>query len=206
MASFKHNKKRNTGLVYEFLLRRLSEAMVDSDRSKYDQALGILKKYYGDGTAMAEERELFDVVRNTRGVTESAARRILGEVQHQAQKMDARKIDIKKSNLIKEVNHAYGQNFFNEYRIPEYRLLASIQMVIDAARTNTLIAESVARIQLEEGLVQYMTTKGSYSVTKPATPGEIDALIVRMVTKRFSEKYSKALNASQKILLERYIR
>jgi len=207
MASFKHNKKRNTGLVYEFLLRRMSKAMVEADRAGYDTTLSILKKYYGEGAVLAEERELFDVVRNTRSVTETAARRILGEVQRQAQRMDAKKIDIKKSNLIKEVNHAFGQGFFNEHRIPEYRLLASVQMVIDASRTDSLISESVARIQLEEGLVHYMTTKGDYSVsTKPTTQGEIDALIMRMVTKRFGEKYSKALSASQKTLLERYIR
>ena len=28
MAAFKHNKKRDTGLVYEFLIRQMSRAVV----------------------------------------------------------------------------------------------------------------------------------------------------------------------------------
>jgi hypothetical protein len=207
MASFKHNKKRNTGLVHEFLVRRVSQSMVDGDKGLYQKTMEILRKYYAEGTVLSEERELFDVIRNTRGVTESAARRILGEIQRAAKVQDARKIDIKKSNLLKEVNHAFGPAFFTTHRVPEYRLLASIQMVVDATRAETLITESVAKIQLEEGLIQYMTTKGDYAVkAAPTAKSEVDALVMRMVAKRFEEKYAKALTAPQKVLLEKYIR
>ena len=205
MATFKHNKKRNTGLVYEFLVRRLSTAMVEKDKAAYQKTLEILKKYYSEGTTLSEERELFDVVKNTRGVTENAARRILIEVQRQAKKMDVKKIDIKKSNLIKDINYTFGQEFFAEHRVPEYRLLASIQMVIDGSRGDAMLSESVAKIQLEEGLIQYMTTKGDYSVRQPAK-NDIDTLVMKMMTKRFEEKYSKSLILSQKLLLEKYIR
>jgi hypothetical protein len=206
MATFKHNKKRNTGLVYEFLVRRLSSAMVEQDKQTYAKTLDIIRKYYSEGNILAEERELFEVIRTTRGVTESAARRILNEVQKQARKLDAKKLDIKKSNLLKEINYTFGQNFFAEHRVPDYRLIASIQMVIDGSRGDAMITESVAKIQLEEGLVQYMTTKGSYTVKQPATKNEVDALVMKMMAKRFEEKYSKSLIGPQKVLLEKFIR
>lgn len=205
MGSFKHNKRRNAGLVYEFLVRRLGQAMVDQDKMTYRRALEIMQKYYSEGTILCEERELFEVIRNTRGVTESAARRILAEVQKHAQKMDARKVDIKKSNLIKEINYAFGKDFYAEHRVPDYRLLASIQMVVDASRNPRRLAESVAKIQVEEGLVQYMMTRGGYSVAQ-APQSEIDQVVMRMVAKRFEEKYAKTLNGPQKVLLERFIR
>ncbi len=204
-SQFKHRKKRNSGLIYEFLVRRLSRAMVDKDKMASQKTLEILRKYFADGTVLAEEREVFEVIRKARGLTEAAARRILAEVQKAVRKMDARKIDIKKSNLIKEINYAFGQGFFNEHRVPEYRLLASIQMMVDACRTGGILTESVAEIQLEEGLVQYMTTKGEYSVRQP-TQSDVDALVMRMVAKRFEEKYSKSLIPSQKVLLEKYMR
>lgn len=206
MATFKHNKKRNCGLVYEFLVRRLSQSMVEKDKGNYQKTLEILRKYYSEKTVLAEERELFEVIKNTRGVSESAARRILNEVQKQARKMDVRKIDIKKSNLIKEVNYSFGQGFFNDFRVPEYKLLASIQMVIDSSRGDAILTESVAKIQLEEGLVQYMTTKGSYTVRPSPSKEDIDTLVMKMVAKRFEEKYSKSLSGTQKMLLEKYIR
>lgn len=206
MATFKHNKKRNTGLVYEFLVRRLSSTMVEQDKQTYARTLEIIRKYYSEGSILAEERELFEVIRNTRGVTENAARRILNEVQKQARKLDGKKLDIKKSNLLKEINYTFGQDFFAEHRVPEYRLLASIQMVIDGCRGDAMLSESVAKIQLEEGLVQYMTTKGDYSVKQTASKGEVDALVMKMVAKRFEEKYSKSLVGHQKTLLEKFIR
>jgi len=206
MATFKHNKKRNVGLVYEFLVRRLSSAMVSQDKQTYGKTLEILRKYYSEGTVLSEERELFEVIRNTRGVSENAARRILAEVQKQACKIDVKKCDIKKSNLLKDINYTFGKDFFAEHRVPEYRLLASIQMVIDGSRGNAMLSESVAKIQLEEGLIQYMTTKGDYSVKAAAAKGDIDQLVMKMVAKRFEEKYSKSLIGPQKMLLEKFIR
>jgi hypothetical protein len=206
MATFKHNKKRNVGLVYEFLVRRLSSAMVSQDKQTYGKTLEILRKYYTDGNVLSEERELFEVIRNTRGVSENAARRILKEVQKQACKIDSKKCDIKKSNLLKDINYSFGRDFFAEHRVPEYRLLASIQMVIDGSRGDAMLSESVAKIQLEEGLIQYMTTKGDYSVKATATKGDIDQLVMKMVAKRFEEKYSKSLIGPQKMLLEKFIR
>jgi hypothetical protein len=205
MATFKHNKKRDTGLVYEFLVRRLSKAMLEKDNTTTRKALDIVHKYYGEGTPLAQERELFDVIKNTRGVTEASARRIMLEVQKAARELDVKKIDIKKSNLIKEINYTFGKDFFSEHRIPEYRLLASIQMVIDSSRTQTRLTESVQKIQLEEGLIRYMTTRGSFQETV-AVKSEVDALVMAMVAKRFNEKYSKSLIGPQKVLLEKFIR
>lgn len=205
MATFKHNKKRDCGLVYEFLVRQLSKAVVEKDQKTYKRALEIVNKYYGPGTALAEERELFDVVKSARGLSESSARRVLGEVERHARRMDSKRIDIKKSNLIKEINYTFGQEFFSVHRVPDYRLLASIQMVIDAARTQNRLTESVQKIQLEEGLVRYMMTRGSFSETQ-AQKSEVDALVMSLVAKRFSEKYAKSLISPQKVLLEKYIR
>jgi hypothetical protein len=205
MATFKHNKKRDCGLVYEFLVRQLSKTMVEKDQSGYKRTLEIVRKYYGEGTPLAEERELFDVIRNARGLSETSARRVLGEVERHATRLDSKKIDIKKSNLIKEINYTYGREFFSSHRVPDYRLLASIQMVIDAARTQNRLTESVQKIQLEEGLVRYMTTRGSFNESTTQR-SDVDALVMAMVAKRFNEKYSKTLSVSQKKLLEKYIR
>lgn len=204
-TQFKHNKRRNCGLVYEFLVRRISRSLIDEDKPSYGVSLGLIRKYYGPSTSLAAEKELFDVVRNTRGVTESAARRILNEVKKQAQKLDARKIDIKKSNLIKEINHSLGQKLYSDYRVPEYKLLASIQMIVDSCRGENRLTESVARIQLEEGVVKYMTTTGDYGIPS-VRHEEIDSFVTAIAAKKFTERYSKELCPSQQRLIEKYLR
>ena len=203
-SNFKHNKRRDTGLLYELLVRKLGHAMVENNQEIYKKTLSIVREYFGDGAPLSAERELFDVIKNARGVSEQIARKILAEVQRHAKLIDSKKLDIKKSNLIKEVNHSLGREFFSEYRIPEYRLLASIQMMLDAARTQDRITETVQKIQLEEGLVKHMMSKGQNAI--PERRSDVDVLVMNMVAKRFDERYSGVLIPAQKKLLEKYLR
>ena len=76
-----HNKKRNGGLVYEFLVRQLGRSLIEQDSHGYQQTLGIIKRYWPAGSAMASEREYFNVIKNSRGVSDSNARKILGIVK-----------------------------------------------------------------------------------------------------------------------------
>lgn len=201
-STFKHRKKRNVGLTYEFLVRKLTDQMVSEDSSGR-KTLRILQKHFGSGAPLAKERQLFDIVMSTRGVSEQVARRILSEVRVAAKKSSVKELDFKKSDLLKDVHHVYGQKFFDEYRLPEYRLVASIQLFLDSCRSSGNITENVGRIQLEEGLVSYMTTTGSYA-KQWTQDREVDNLVCKLATKKFEERYGSSFNARQKSLLEAY--
>jgi len=206
-TSFKHNKKRNSGLVYEFLVRRLGLTMVDRDPEAYLKTVGIVKKYFSPGMPMEREKEVFNVISKARGMNETMARRVLEEVRKHVVGLDHKKVEIKKSNLIKEVHYAFGQDFFDVHRIPEYRLYASIQMLIEQYRQAALgsnIAEGVQRIQLEEGLVKFMMSpKG---VEQVGTKGErVDGLVASLAMRKFEQRYSGALCESQKRTLRRFM-
>ena len=41
-----HNKKRNVGLLYEFLVSVISRSLVDGDKKKSAQALKIIRKHF----------------------------------------------------------------------------------------------------------------------------------------------------------------
>lgn len=200
--SFRHNKKRNAGLVYEFLVRRMASQMLAQDSSGYQKTFQITKRYYSEGQPLASELELFETIRSTRGVSENVARKVLGEVKNHAAKLDHKLLEIKKSNLIKEVNYTFGKDFFSSHRIPEYRLLASIQMYIGG--DSETLSESATRAQLEEGLVKFMTTKEP--VAQPQRDEkEVDNLVISLAAKKFQERYGKSLNKDQKVILEKYM-
>lgn len=204
-SSFKHNKKRNSGLVYEFIVRRMASQAIAQDATGYQKSLKIVKEYFAPGQPLAQERELFEVVCSSRGLSSESARRLLDEVLGHAQKLDHRKIEIKKSNLIKELNYTFGKNFFSEHRVPEYRLLASIQVLLESHRPGRPLLESVQRAQLEESLVRFMTTVDP--VSKPGTGDEkVDTLVCALAAKKFQEKYGQNLSPGQARILERYMR
>ena len=204
-AHFRHNKKRNTGLVFEFLVRRMASTMIDRDPEGYLKAVGIIKKYYSPNHALAEEKEIFDAISNNRGIPEVSARRILEQVRKHAQELDQKKIEIKKSNLIKDVNYAFGQDFFKVHRVPEYRLLASIQMLIEQYRYDgSTITEDVNKIQLEESLVRFMKTPVQEKAVI-VSGQKVDGLVASLAMRKFEERYSGTLSESQKKTLRRFM-
>jgi hypothetical protein len=201
-SRFRHNKKRNTGLAYELLTRKLGSQMVVQDAAGASQTLRIVKEYYSHGTPMARERDLFEVIVGNRGMTEEGARKVVSMVALEASKIDARKLDIKKSNLIKEVHHTFGQGFFDEFRIPTYRLLASVQLFLDGCRGSSRLSEGIQRVQLEEGIVKYMTTTDQEHVFQ--RDSEVDGLVVKLATEKFEERYGRDLTGTQRGILESY--
>jgi len=204
-STFRHNKKRNTGLVYEQLVRRMALSMVDRDPENYLKALSIVKKYYSPGQPLAKEREIFEVISKSHGLSEQVARKVLSEIVKYASSIDEAKIDIKKSNLIKDIHHTFGQDFFNVHRVSEYRLLASVQLLIEQSRNKKQnISEGVQKIQLEESLIKYMTVPLQENSSK--NRGEkVDGLVAALAMKKFEQRYSGSLNESQKKTIRRFM-
>jgi len=200
---FRHNKKRNAGLTYEFLVRKISQSVIEKDHASYKKALSIAKKYYSKDQPLDTERQLFEAVISTRGIKEPVARNVIREIVKEAKNLNHRLIDIKKSNIIKEIHKAFGKEFFSSYRIPEYKAYASIQILINNCSSRPTLNENVARVQLEESLVEYMTAslKEDHENIQP----KATSLVYSMAIKKFNERYEDALNESQKRLLKSYV-
>ena len=202
-SNFNHNKKRNSSLVYEFTVRQMARQMIERDHVGYKRTHDVARRYFGRNAYLAKELELFDVIRSSRGLPEAAARKVLQEVMRHASRLDKRLIEAQKSNLIKEVNRSFGKDFFTKYRVPEYRLLASLQLLFSSA-SSTNLHERVSHIlELEEAVVRYMMS----SPSSPVVEGQqVDRLVLELASKKFQERYGQTLNTPQKKLLETYVR
>jgi hypothetical protein len=203
MASkgFKHSKKRNCGLVYEFLLRKMSQSLLQNDDVGYRTALRLVKKYYHTGSVLDGERRLFDAIVDTRGASEKVARGVIEEVISSAKNLDFRLIDIKKSNLLKDVNRSFGKKFFDEFRLEDYRSYASIQLLVNSCAQGSTIVEGVQRIQLREALIVYMMSSPEQKKLAPTA----DNLAYSIAVKKFNERYNDALSSDQKSILKEYV-
>lgn len=200
---FNHNRKRNTGLVYEFMVRQMANQMIDKDQPGWMKTFEIVRSYFTPGSVLAEELELFDAIRSVRGLKETTARKLLFEVLGRAKKIDERQLDVKKSNLIKDLNYTFGKDFFSKYRLSDYRLLASIQMLIDNCRRPGKLTEDVMRLQLEESLVSYLISQPIAESTKQSED-RIDGVVYQVAVKKFTDRYGQILNESQRAILDRF--
>lgn len=199
-----HNKKRNVGLLYEFLVLTISRALIKGDKKLSSQALRILRRHFKPGTELYKEFRLINALRKTTVSSEAAAASILHEAKQAAKAHNLKELDRQKSLLIRDINHIIKDDDFYDQQVGEYRLLATIQTLLNDWRRRDADLSRVAAY--EDQLLKHLTEKKVAEpehVLSEETPGET-RLLMKVMMKKLNEKYSGVLNDEQKSLLRAY--
>jgi hypothetical protein len=199
----KHNKKRSTALVYEFIVRRISEALVSGDKRVANSGLRVIKRHFKPGTELYREFRLANALMRTRVSSQAVAASILQEAKVAARSYNAEKLEHEKTSLIHEVNRCLGPDTF-DLHVESYKMLSTIQVLIsDWRQPHDLERQAL----YEDRLVEHLTspavedTKG-VSVSSES-PGTTRMMMSTMMDK-LNERYSGVLNSEQKSLLRAY--
>lgn len=199
-----HNKKRNAGLLYEFLVRTISSALVDGDSKRSSVALKVVKRYFKPDTELYKEFRLINSLVKTTVSSEAVAASIIQEAKLAARAHDMQQLDKEKSLLISTINRAVNDEHFYDHPVNEYRMYATIQTLINdwRARSNDL-----GRIALyEDTLLKWLVTEKAAApdiVVPDDSPGA-NRLLMKVMMKRLNEKYASSLNDEQKQLIRAY--
>lgn len=203
--NIQHNKKRNVGIIYELLLRAVSAAIVEGDKNRAQIALDIIEKHYDKKTELYKEYRLFNaLIKSTVSDTPVAAA-VLAEAKSAARRSDHKKLDYEKSMLIRSINHNLQDENFYQRRIPDYRLYATVQNLINewaAGDTSDL----TKMVMLEGQVVQWLLKEKINEAVDLEVPApEVDGLVVKIMNEKFNQKYSGKLNHDQTRLIQEYI-
>ena len=200
-----HNKKRNTALLYEFLIRTISSALVEGDKKKSSIALKVLRRYYKPGTQLYKEFRLFNALIKTTVSSDSVASTILSEARSAAGSIDLGALDREKSLLIRSINHMIKEENFYDQPIAEYRLYATIQTLLNEWRKPTGHADIVSLATYENQLREWLLSekKKEDHTLIDETPGTT-RLLMKVMMKKLNEKYSANLNDDQREIIKAY--
>lgn len=204
MAANKHNKRRNSLLIYEFLVRTISKSIIDDDKKKSSAALKILKRHFKPGTELYKEFRLMNALVKTTVSSEHVAASILNEAKVAANSFDVQKLDREKSILIRNINHTLNDENFYDQHVNEYREYATIQTLLNEWRSSNKDLQVVANF--EDQLMKQLVTEKSLppdSSISEDTSGTA-RLLMKVMTKKLNEKYSGVLNEQQKSLIKAY--
>lgn len=197
----KHNKKRNAGLVYEFLLRQMIDGVLREDTSHSDKALSIIKRRFSPGTELYREWRLMNALVKTTGADETVANAIIRETRDAVRRYDRVKLDREKSALIQEVNHTFGATTYDR-GVPQYKTYATVQTLFDDWRNTGL--PNIQRIaEYESKLQQRLMSEASTKLSAQPDP-QADALVVKLMIEKLNKQYSHKLSPQQRSLLGRY--
>ena len=203
----KHSKYKNTGVLFELLVRQSTSDLMSNIDSK---AVKIFKKYFTN-TELSKEYNLYSTVLNAPKLNESKAEVLVSTIIEQAKKLDREKIDKEKYNLIREIKKHYDLDNFFKAKIETYKVYASVYTLIENQLSSTM-NDTKQIITNKLSLLEHIT-KESLTERKVASKvveefmkedKEIRVLAYKILVERFNEKYS-SLSKEQRDLLKEYI-
>ena len=204
-TSKNHNKKRNSILLYEFLVSSISKSLVEDDKRKSSAALKILKRHFKKGTNLYKEFRLLNSLIKTSVTSPQVASRILKEAKDAAIKLDTAELDREKSLLIRNINHTINNdNSFYDQHINEYRMCATIQQLINEWQSEDTDITKIA--EYEDQLVHWLLLpkKNVSEHTISEESSGTSRLLMAVISKKLNEKYSNVLNEQQKNIIKAY--
>ena len=100
----RHNKKRNTALVYEALVRELTKSIVKNNPVRRNEVISILKEYFSPDCVLAKELELYKPLYGEVDISRNGAEKLLIETRISHQRLDKKGIFNAQTKLINRVN------------------------------------------------------------------------------------------------------
>jgi hypothetical protein len=204
MKKLKHSKYKNTGILFEMLVRKLTSETLSSDKSV---TIDIIKKYFGRNTELSKELQLYNALVKEQFRSEAQALDYIRTVKSAHDKLNMAVLNRQKYNLVKEISEKFVFDNVSKIHITNYKVLASINMIFEYNETDNpkQLLECKNAI-IENGLLTERVTPKKDPVLESfeSQPKEMRLLTYKLLVDKFNEKYS-VLDESQKKLLNQYI-
>ena len=202
MRKVKHNKIRNTGLLFECLLRQITSDVLNKDSDS--KAVNIVKQKFNENTELGKELALYNILITKKFKSDSKADYFINEVMKTRSDLNNSTLRREKYNLIKEIQSNYNLQKFMSSKVPNYKVFASIYKLFEY---NTLSPDE--KTESFFNIVEHVTTEDKnirLSETVKTLPDDEDLRILTYKTllEKFNQKYTK-LSGAQKNLLREYI-
>lgn len=203
MNKLSHSKYKNTGIIFELLVRQLTNETMSNTSPK---AVNIIKKFFTK-TEIAKENKLYQTLIQSQSITESKAELTLSTIQDLYRNIDISKLNKEKYNLIKEIKDNYDLDRFFKTSISNYKYLASIYTLLESNNHKNISPSFL--INSKSNVLEYLTEKQIssdneiYREFSKMEKGE-RFLVYKIMLENFNNKYDH-LDSYKKEILKDYI-
>jgi hypothetical protein len=203
----KHSKFKNTGILFEVLVKRITADTLSGTNSP---AIAILKEYFVN-TELGKEYKLYETVFKVKNIAEGKANVVLTTVVEASQKLNRTRLRKEKYNLIKELKKHYNVEDLFKTKLYDYKAQASLYTLFEIYATEkatdpnqiidnkVTLLEHLTQSQVERGEVKDDVIEEFKSYDK-----DLRTLTYRVMLEKFNDKYSD-LNPRQKNILKEFI-
>jgi len=185
----KHSKYRNTGLIFELLVKQVA---ADTLGNKDSAAIAIIKKHFASKTSLAKEYKLYEFITKNRNVNQSKAEAIVSTITEISRKLDQKSLKNQKYDLISDIKENYNIEDFFAIPVREYKPLAALYCLLEAQNNSEVVNPQV--------LVDNKTTILEHLTSAPQKEEDVKDTLIEDYS-----KYDKDLRLlTFKILLEKF--
>lgn len=203
MKNIKHSKYKNTGILFELLVRQIATDTLNNNDSK---ATAIIKEHFGKKTELAKELKLYQSAIKESFNSEYKAGEFLNIILKERAKLTETTLSKQKYNLIKDIKKNFVLEDFFKYRVSNYKENASIYKLFEYRNSDN----PKQYIECKSTLMEHLTGKSQNSDKIVTTinedyskqPKEIRLLAWKMLVENFNTKYTNLSNKQRSILKE----
>jgi hypothetical protein len=203
----KHNKFKNSGLIFELLVRQIT---ADTLSGKESPSINILKKHFVK-TELSKEYKLYDTVLKQSQITEAKANMILEEVLKASRKLNRTILRKEKYNLINEIKFHYNLDEFFRTKLPNYTSQAALYTLIEIYNNqeltdpNQIISNKMTLLEnLTAQPVKEKEVRDNIIEEFKKYDKDLRLLTYQVLLEKFNGKYN-SLNDNQKVVLREFI-
>ena len=210
MKKIKHSKFKNTGFIFELLVRQITSEIMSANKSVAEK---ILKEHFNSKKELSKELKLYQYLINEKYNSESKAEQFINTILEARKRLDEKKLTREKYNLVKEIKETYNLDEFIKSPISNYKTLASIYKIFetvtsdeqfdptDVVSSRFTIAENIinSSIQNKDAKIKDMVLEEYRKQDE-----DLRAVSYKLLIESFNNKYSNLTN-DQKGLLREYI-
>ena len=202
----KHSKYKNTGLIFELLVKQIAADTLSKSESP---AVRILKKYYTGNSALVKEFRLYEFILKNKNVSQTKADTIISSIIEVSRKLDRETLRRQKYDIIKEIKEAYDLDKFFSTSVRDYKPLAAVYCLMEAQNSPDLSDPQVL-IDNKTTILEHLTeTAQSEQDVKDKLIEEyskydedLRILTYKILLERFNGEYGDLLPAQKNILKE----
>ena len=207
MHKIKHSKFKNTGILFELLVRQIAS---DTVSNKDSAAIGLVRKYFNK-SELAKEYKLYQALIVPKSLSEAKAETFINSTLEASLRLNKTALRKEKYNIIKEIRDHYDIEEFFKAKINNYTQYAAVYNLIESHNSleftdpqhiidnKVTLLEHITRKEIDKEGVRDRVMEEFTSMDKGSR-----ILAYRMLLEKFNNKYS-TLSDRQKLILKEFI-
>ena len=203
----KHSKYKNTGILFELLVRQIT---ADTLKGGDSPAIDILKEHFVK-TSLGREYKLYESILKSKVLNEGRANMVISTILETSSKFNRTSLRKQKYNLINEIKKHYNLDVFFGAKIKNYKELASLYTLIEGYNSKEA-SDSQQIIENKVTLLEYLTKQevNTKEVKKDVLKEfqtydkDLRILTYKVLLEKFNSKYEN-LSIEQKQVLKEFI-